>query len=181
MYFLNANQSSRRFLDDLRFARPPCWDQTTAGDEKVLRLFRHCCCRAQMCKLCWNRLPSACLAEIKTFTNSDLSHCEAMTSLIPQFGPCHLVTLVEPITNGWRHTMTSQFRKLMSTCTRAPRTFIACQAQPCRSCCSRKRKEVAARVLACCWSEKSTFFSKQQTHWSRVEEFMGWSSVPVTR
>lgn len=63
-------------------------------------LFSRGCRSAQMCTLCLNQRPSACLAKIKTFTNSDLSHSEAMTSFTPHLGPCHLVKLVEPITDG---------------------------------------------------------------------------------
>lgn len=162
MHFLNASQPNRRFLDDLRFTGPPAetrglWGMKESSDSNV-SLFSHCCCSAQTCTLCLNQRPSACLAKIKTFTNSDLSHCEAMTSFIPHLGPCHLVTLVEPITDGWRHTVTSQF--LMSTRTRALCTFIACHRQPRRSYRSRKRLKLALRFWPVV-GVNSTFFSEQ--------------------
>lgn len=81
-----------------------------------------------MCTLCLNQRPLACLAKIKTFTNSDLSHCEAMTSFIPHLGPCHLVTLVEPITDGRRHTVTSQFQTAVYMDASAVHSYSVSQA-----------------------------------------------------
>lgn len=47
---------------------------------------------------------SACLSLFgKTFANSDLSHCDAVTYFIPRFCPCHF--LMESITTSWKHTM----------------------------------------------------------------------------
>lgn len=181
---MQASQAAGFWMtSDLR--DPPCWDQTTAGDEKVLRLKLFPCLATAVVAL-------KCVSCVETgypqLVWRRSKHLLTVTSAIVK--PWHLLFLILVLviwSRWWNQlqtaegTMTSQFRKLMSTCTRAPCMFycVSCAAVP--QLLQQKEAGVAARVLARCRSEKTTFFSKQQTHWSRVEEFMGWSSVPLTR